>query len=102
MDNPVCRKITSMLSLFIEHKLSESDSLFVENHLYKCPTCYKKYIEMKEIINNLHFEYEKLLSEFDKIEAEKTFNIREYELFYNNISPYIDDELCYDDSVKFR
>ena len=57
---------------------------------------------MKEIMNNLHFEYAKLVSEFEKIEAGKMFNIREYETFYKNISPYIDDELCYDDSIKFR
>ena len=91
-----------MLSLYIEHKLCESDRLFVENHFFKCKSCYQKYLEMKEIINNLHFEYEKLLNEFDRIENDKMFNIREYETFYNNISPYIDDELCYDDRVKFR
>lgn len=102
MENPVCRKVISMLSLYIEHKLCESDRLFVENHFFKCKSCYQKYLEMKEIINNLHFEYEKLLHEFDRIENDKMFNIREYETFYNNISPYIDDELCYDDSVKFR
>ncbi len=102
LENPVCRKVISMLSMFIEHKLCESDMLFIENHFYKCQSCYQKYLEMKEIINNLHFEYEKLLSEFDSIENNKLFNIREYETFYNNISPYIDDELCYDESIKFR
>ena len=102
MENPVCKKVVSMLSMYIEHKLSESDRLFIENHFFKCKTCYQKYLEMKEIINNLHFEYEKLLSEFDRIENNKVFNIREYETFYNNISPYIDDELCYDESIKFR
>ncbi len=102
MENPVCKKVISMLSMYIENKLCESDRLFIENHFYKCKSCYQKYLEMKEIINNLHFEYEKLLNEFDRIESDKLFNIREYESFHNNVSPYIDDELCYDESIKFR
>ncbi len=102
MDNPICKKVVSMMSLYIENKLDEDDRVFVENHFSKCSTCYQKYLEMQEIITNLHFEYEKLLSEFERIESNKIFNIREYEQFYKNISPYIDDELCYDDCIKFR
>lgn len=102
MDNPICRKVVSMMSLYIENKLDEEDRAFVEQHFSKCSDCYQKYLEMQEIITNLHFEYEKLLSEFERIETNKMFNIREYEQFYKNISPYIDDELCYDDCIKFR
>ncbi len=102
MDNSICKKVVSMLSLYIENKLDDDDRFFIENHFLQCSECYRKYLEMKDIINNLHFEYEKLLNEFERIENNKTFNIREYEIFYKNISPYIDDELCYDDSIKFR
>lgn len=102
MNNPLCKKVISMLSLYIENKLDDDDRLFIENHFLECSSCYQKYIEMKEIISNLHFEYEKLLNEFERIESNKMFNIREYEMFYKNISPYIDDELCYDESIKFR
>lgn len=102
MTKPICKKVISMLALYIENKLDEADRLFIENHFLICQSCYGKYKEMKDIIDNLHFEYEKLLDEFEKIEANKIFNIREYENFLENISPYIDDELCYDDSIKFR
>ena len=91
-----------MLTMYIENKLDDEDRFFVENHFLICSSCYQKYLEMKKIINNLHLEYEKLLDEFEKIESDKIFNIREYEVFYKNISPYIDDELNYDESVKFR
>lgn len=101
-DKSVCKKVVSLLSLYIENKLAAEDKLFVENHFIACSDCYQKFLEMKEIMNNLHFEYEKLLNEFERIEAGKMFNIREYEIFYKNISPYIDDELCYDESIKFR
>ncbi len=102
MDNSVCKKVISMLSLYIENKLDDDGVFFVENHFSKCSECYRKYLEMKEIIGNLHFEYEKLLDEFERIENNKMFNIKEYEIFYKNISPYIDDELCYNDSINFR
>ncbi len=102
MKNPVCKKVEALLALYVENKLNIEDKLFIENHIKTCKDCYQKFIDMKNIINNLRFEYEKLLDEFEKIETNKIFNIREYENFYKNISPYIDDELCYDDSIKFR
>ena len=101
-DKSVCKRVISLLSLYIENKLESEEKYFIEKHFLVCGDCYKKYLEMKEIMNNLHLEYAKLVSEFEKIEAGKMFNIREYETFYENISPYIDDELCYDDSIKFR
>lgn len=102
MGNIVCKKVVSLLFLYIENKLDDEDRFYVENHFQTCNECYNKYLEMKEIINNLHFEYEKLLNEFERIESNQIFNIREYENFYKNISPYIDDELCYDECIKFR
>ncbi len=102
MENPICKKVISMLALYIDNKLNDEDKTFVENHLLLCQKCQNKYLEMKDVMHNLHFEYEKLLDEFEKIETDKMFNIREYETFYENISPYIDDELCYNDSIKFR
>lgn len=91
-----------MLGAYIENKLPWNDVNFVKLHLKKCPVCYEKYITMKKVLKNLRFEYEKLINEFEKIEADRIFNIREYENFYNNLSPYLDDELNYDESIKFR
>lgn len=91
-----------MLLSYIDNKLNDEDRVMVESHLQDCSSCYNKYLEMKDIVKNLHFEYEKLLNDFERIETNQMFNIREYETFYKNISPYIDDELSYDDSIKFR
>ena len=60
MDNPVCKKVAAMLSMYIENKLEEKDRLLVENHFMFCSDCYKKYLEMKNIMDNLHFEYKKI------------------------------------------
>ena len=102
MNKSICKQIEGMLCLYIENKLSNEERFFVKSHFEQCPTCYKKYLEMKKIFQNLHNEYEKLMLELKKAESEKIFSIREYENFYKNISPYIDDELCYEDSIKFR
>lgn len=91
-----------MLAAFIENKLDDENKFLVQAHLMKCQSCYQKYVEMKKVMNSLHIEYEKLMDELDKIEAENTFSIRDYDNFYENISPYIDDELSYEDSIKFR
>ena len=92
----------SLMFLYIENKLEDDEKLFVENHFKYCESCYSKYIEMKEVVKNLRNEYEKLIDDFNKIEASKEFNIREYEHFYNNISPYLDNELNQEDCLKFR
>lgn len=102
LNKSICKQIESMLCLYIENKLTFDERVFVKTHLKDCENCYKKYLEMKKIFKNLHFEYSKLMNELKNAEAEKVFNIREYENFYQNISPYIDDELCYEDSIKFR
>lgn len=102
MNNDICKQVTLMLSNYIENKLTQNERLFVEDHFVVCSDCRKKFYEMNNIMNSLHFEYEKMLNEFQKIEENKISNINEYETFYNNISPYIDDELCYEDSLKFR
>ena len=102
LNKSICKQIESMLCLYIENKLTFDERVFVKTHLESCENCYKKYLEMKKIFKNLHFEYSKLMNELKNAETEKVFNIREYENFYQNISPYIDDELCYEDSIKFR
>ena len=93
MDNSLCKKITSMLSAYIENKLTDNERKFVETHFIQCSECRKKFYQMSEIIGNLHSEYEKMISEFDKIEENKSPNAKEYAAFYENISPYVDDEL---------
>ena len=102
MKNFECKKIEAMLNGYIEHKLSDEERTFVENHFVTCPECYQKYLEMKSIIGNLHFEYARLIREFEQIEQNKNSDVQEYASFFQNISPYIDDELGYDDSIKFR
>lgn len=102
LEELTCKKVTSMISLYIDDRLNDEHRLFVENHFKKCPQCFQKYKEMKNIIENLKLSYEKILKEVEGIETVNLFNIREYEKFYNNISAYIDNELTYEESIEFR
>ncbi len=102
MKDLICKKVTSMMSLYIDDRLNEEHKAFVEEHFKNCPSCYQKYKEMKNIIENLKLSYEKIINKVEDIETISLFNIREYEKFYNNISAYIDNELSYEEGVEFR
>ncbi len=102
MDDLICKKVTSMMSLYIDDKLNDEHKAFVEEHFKNCPQCYQRYKEMKNIIENLKLSYEKIINKVENIETISLFNIREYEKFYNNISAYVDNELSYEEGIEFR
>ncbi len=102
MEDVICKKVTSMLSLYIDDKLNDEHKSFVEEHFKVCPQCFQKYKEIKSIIENLRLSYDKVLKQAEKVETISLFNIREYEKFYMNISSYIDEELSDEESINFR
>lgn len=97
-----CKKAASLLSIYIDGKLSGELKEKLELHLMKCPACFEKYKQMKNILENLKISYEKMIRDFDEIESTRIFNIREYEKFKNNISAYLDNELSSEESLDFR
>ena len=97
-----CKKVISLLSLYADNKVTYSEREFIEEHLAFCPECYKKYMYLKQLIYTLKDSYRKVVEMAAARNKNTTFSIREHEKFLENISPYIDDELCYDDSIKFR
>lgn len=97
-----CRKISALLELYVENRLNSLEKSLVEEHLASCPECRDKYVRMKDAIKNLRTSYEHLLQEFEEIEKNKIFKVKEHEIFYANISSYIDNELSYNEAVDFR
>jgi len=102
LEDSTCKKVTAMISLYIDDRLNVEHKLFIEDHFKICPTCYQKYKEIKNIIENLKLSSEKMLKQVEGIETANLFNIREYERFNNNISAYVDNEMNDDDSIEFR
>lgn len=98
----VCRKISSMLSLYIDNRVTYQQRAFIEDHLANCKECYKKYIYLKSLIKDLKDSYKQVLELAVKKQKQRTFSIREHEKFLDNLSPYVDNELEAKECFEFR
>lgn len=94
----ICKIINSMLSQYIENKLPPEQYQFVHKHLDKCPACKKRYENLKELIKKIKYEYAIDL----KKNASANFEEKEYSIFKSNLNAYLDNELGYENSIKFK
>ncbi len=101
-ENQACKKVMSLLSLYVDNKVTYSEREFVEDHLAFCPECYQKYMYLKQLIYSLKDSYRKVMEMAVARQKSTTFSIREHEKFMENISPYIDNELEQSESFEFR
>lgn len=97
-----CKKVTSLLALYIDNKLDDTLKEFVAQHLEVCPECYKKFITLKQLIKELRCAYKDIINESKAQEKKIQFNIKEYENFHTNLSAYFDNELPLNESVKMK
>ena len=97
-----CRKVLSLLALYIDDKLDVETREFVENHLRICPACNKKYVMMKELIIELRNAYKQFSDESASQEKKVQFNIKEHERFQDNLSAYFDNELPLEESLSMK
>ncbi len=96
-----CKKIMSLLALYIDNKLDDETMEFVENHLQICPECNKKYHMLKDLI----FELRRAYQQFDtdiQTPNRAQFNIKEHEKFQTNLSAYFDNELPLNESLIMK
>ncbi len=96
----ICSRINSMLSMYIDGKLSPIEVEIVEEHLRVCESCKKKYEYLKQLITTLKSAY-KQDQNIDEIKS-ADFKIKEYEYYKQNLSAYLDNELDFEDSVRFK
>ena len=103
MENKViCKKVTSMLSLYIDNNLSANEMFFVKDHIAICPACRKKYLYLKSLIKNLQDSNKQFVELSKQKQKKNNFSIKEHEKFVSQISPYIDNELNADECFEFR
>ena len=103
MENKIiCKKVSAMLSLYIDNKVSYQERAFIENHLSNCEACHKKYLYLKSLIKNLKDSYKRVVELSIKKKKQETFSIREHEKFLQQISPYVDNELEAQECFQFR
>ena len=101
-NNAICKKVSSMLSLYIDDKVTEEERYFIEEHLSECRECHKKYIYLKSLIKSLKDSYKQVMELALKKQKQESFSIREHEKFLDNLSPYVDNELSALESYEFR
>ena len=65
----------------------------IEYHLNICENCRKKYINLLKITQNYEEIREKIYAERNNKREETAYLEKEYKLFQENLSAYIDNEL---------
>lgn len=96
-----CNQVVTLLTFFIEGKLSRQLSINIEHHLNTCPTCRSKYIKLKKILENFANMKNNINEDGITIDEEE-FNTPQYQVFKDNLSAYIDNELSDDDNIKIK
>ena len=98
----VCKKVSSMLSLFIDDRVSINEKIFIEEHLKNCVSCRKKYMYLKSLIKNLKESYRQVVALSVSKQKRSGFSIHEHQKFMSQISPYVDNELEGAECFEFR
>ncbi len=99
-DNMICSKVNSMLALFIDGKLTTMQEEFVKDHLATCNGCRTKYDYLKKLVDTLKSSYQENKEQIKT--ASGGLKIKEYEYYKQNLSAYFDNELPFEDSVRFK
>ncbi len=96
-----CEQVVTLLTFYIEGKLSRKLSENVEHHLSMCPSCKEKYIKLSKILEN-YAGIKNKINEDEIVINEEEFNTPQYQVFRDNLSAYIDNELSDDDNLKIK
>lgn len=95
-----CSQVLSLLTYYVEGKLSEPMSRSIEYHLNTCAECRKKYVKLKQILNNFSDIKNKIESD-DNVE-ESVYNTPQYQSFKNMLSAYVDNELTDGENLRMK
>ena len=97
-----CKKVSALLSLYIDNQLPENMRNFVAKHLENCESCQKAYESLKTILVSMRNSYEKIKNDISLNSNPMNFKIKEHEIFFNNISPFLDNELDWFENNQFK
>ena len=83
-----CRQVDALINFYNEGCLTELLTKYVEEHLQTCPVCSAKYLPP--------------IIEESPINEENSYINEQYEIFKNNLSAYIDNELEDFENIKIK
>lgn len=89
-----CSQMDVLISFYLEGELSNSLKEKVEEHLTQCTTCKTKYEILKTLIYEINESYKPLSENNNKANMSN--------MFHNNVSAYIDNELSQNESLKIK
>lgn len=98
--NLTCTQVSALLSFYVDNKLSNQLTEFVEAHLRICPTCRAKYEALKTIVQNLRDAHEKISAQNIPISNENAND--QFDEFQVNLSSYVDNELTDQDNIRVK
>lgn len=96
-----CSQMDVLISFYIEGDLSSSLKKQVEEHINSCATCKAKF----DIINSMIKDMRKGLDLEEQCVSTKTSSSQithQYNLFKNNLSLYLDNELTSEENLKMK
>ena len=94
-----CSQVISLLTYYIEGKLTPLMNDSIENHLNKCIECRNKYFKLKQILKNYSDIKNTIESE---LEDDEVFKNPQYDIFKNMLSAYVDNELSDNDNLRIK
>lgn len=96
-----CSQVITLLTFFIEGKLSSKLTANVEYHLSICPGCRDKYLKLCKILTN-YKEIKDKIDEREQTCTREDYNTPQYRTFKRNLSAYADNELSDEDNIKIK
>lgn len=100
-----CAQMDVLISFYIDGDLSKSLKSQVEDHLKECSNCRAKYDIIKSMLSDLKNSYD-IQKEFAPYHANLNSadfaTSKQYRLFKNNLSAYIDNELDTEENIKIK
>ena len=96
-----CNQVITLLTFYIENKLSPKLSANLEYHLSICPRCREKYMKLRKILQNFS-EIKARVNSDSRDFPEEEYNTPQYKVFKENLSAYVDNELSNDDNIRIK
>ncbi len=96
-----CSQMDVLISFYIDGDLSKALKEKVEAHLKICPTCRAKYDIVKSMLNDLRNSFNEDGYDNENSESNNVLS-RQYRVFQNNLSAYIDNELSPEENIRIK
>ena len=97
-----CAQMDVLISFYIDNELSQALRKQVEEHLNNCATCSAKYEIITSMVSEMKSCCKKDNQATNPNEQENKSSTYQYQLFKNNLSAYIDNELNSEENLRIK